>query len=188
MWFKRQSKPIQNALTGAPYFLQSLDSVDATDDQLERITSICNEPAVYRWLFESRYSGQPYPGSSAAEWLSWGADGWINQTHFAFAVLNAEGRVAAACDIKDTNRDSAEIGYWSGAAHRGIMTNAVQAMLELGLEAGFRGFFAEVHQENLQSRGVLTRAGLQLTERSPRRPFYLIYECVMRMREHPGSC
>ena len=156
--------------------LQSVDSVAGTADNLDRITAICNEEQVYSWLFRGMFSGQPYPRTSAEEWLSWGSDGWKHGSHFVFAVLDSGGDVAAACDIKDTNLGCAEIGYWSSAAHRGIMTNAVQAMIDLAVEAGFCGFFAEVHGENVRSQGVLLRSGLTLSDMAPRKPAHLIYK------------
>ncbi len=156
--------------------LQSVDSVDRTAEQLDRITSICNEDQVYSQLFQGMFSGLPYPRTSAEEWLSWGADGWESGSHFVFAVLDSSGHVAAACDIKDANPDGAEIGYWSSASHKGIMTNAVRAMMDLARGAGFQGFFAEVHQENLRSQGVLVRSGFGPSDMTARRPAHLLYK------------
>ncbi len=186
MQFPHKSKVVHHALTGAPYQLQPVDAVEATPQQLSQITAICNEYRVYSWLFKDRFSGQPYPSSSAADWLSWGIQGWHDGSHFVFVVLDHSGLVVAACDIKDANPDLAEIGYWSSIHHRGIMTNAVRAMVELGKEAGFRRFFAEAHRENVRSQAVLKRTGFVLSDLSPRKPEHLIY-----LREtdtgHPAS-
>jgi RimJ/RimL family protein N-acetyltransferase len=176
MKFARKSTSIQNALTGEPYLLQSVDSVDRTGEQFDRIAAICNEEQVYSWLFQSMFTGIPYPRTSAEEWLSWGTDGWKDGSHFVFAVLDSSGHVAAACDIKDTNLDCAEIGYWSSANHRGIMTNAVRAMIELASEAGFSGFFAEAHEDNLRSQDVLVRSGFSLADIPPRKANHRIYQ------------
>lgn len=156
--------------------LQSVDSVDRTAEQLDRVTAICNEKQVYSWLFQVMFSGLPYPRTSAEEWLLWGTAGWKQRSYFVFAVLDSSGHVAAACDIKDTNLDCAEIGYWSSTNHRGIMTNAIQAMIDLALEAGFRGFFAEVHEDNIRSQGVLIRSGFVRGDMHPRKADHRIYQ------------
>ncbi len=176
MHFTRKSTLIQNALTGEPYVLQSVDSVDRTAEQFDRITAICNEEQVYSWLFQGMFSGLPYPRTSAEEWLSWGTDGWKHRSHFVFAVLDSSGHVAAACDIKDTNLGCAEIGYWSSANHRGIMTNAVRAMIDLASKAGFSGFFAEAHEDNFRSQGVLARSGFSLADIPSRKANHRVYQ------------
>ncbi len=183
MHFARKSKAIQNALTQEPYLLQSVDLLDPTSEHIDRIAAICNEPQVYSWLFQGLFSGLPYPRTSAQEWLSWGTEGWLHGTHFVFAVLDSSGYVAAACDIKDTNVDGAEIGYWASNNHRGIMTNAIRAMLDLASEAGFRGFFASVHEENSPSQGVLLRVGFVPSGNHPQKPDHRIYRIGLE-----GSC
>jgi hypothetical protein len=39
--------------------------------------------------------------------------------------VDAEGLMATACDIKNAKFDDADLGYWSGGAHRGVMTNSI---------------------------------------------------------------
>lgn len=173
--FPRKTQTIKNALTGELYSLHPIDSIQPTESHIEKVTSICNEPEIYQWLYSEMFDGQPYPSESAVEWISWGAEGWQNGTHFVFVVLDSTGVIVAACDIKDTDPERAEIGYWASVGHRGIMTNAVKAMLDLAEQAGFRGFFAEVLPKNLRSQAVLNRSGFALTEDNAQKAGLTVY-------------
>lgn len=175
MDFTSKSALILNALTAQPYRLQSVDSLLVTAEQLDRITTICNEEQIYSWLFRDMFSGRPYPRSAAADWINWGCEGWKNRTHFVFAVMDSSDHVVAACDIKDPNLDAAEIGYWCSIHHRGIMTNAILAMMTLAEQAGFRGFSAQVHSDNIPSQQVLLRAGFVPGEINPSKLTHRIY-------------
>ena len=167
---------IENALTGEHYQLQAIDSIEPSKVHIGRITEICNEPEMYRWLYRDMFEGQPYPPDSAHDWIAWGTEGWEKGTHFVFVVVDRDGEIAAACDIKDADPDHAEIGYWVAKDHRGIMTNAVLAMLDLAGRAGFRRFFAEVHPENERSQAVLQRTGFLLSEDEAQTPGHLVYK------------
>ena len=62
----------------------------------------------------------------------------------------------------DVERFNAEIGYWLGEAFwgRGIMAEAVQAMVHYGFEElGFVRISAGVFEQNLSSMRVLEKAG-----------------------------
>src|SRR5687768_105517 len=104
--------PVPCHFSGEPYFLVRADQVSATPDRLAEIVRIANEPDIYSWLFNERLAGQPYPVEMAAQWLTWAADGWRDNTHFCFAVTDSTGAIAAACDIKSNNPEEAEVGYW----------------------------------------------------------------------------
>ena len=173
--FLQKTKAIKNILTQEVYSLQSIDSIQPAEDRVKQVSSICNEPEVYRWLYRDMFGGDPYPSSAAVEWISWGAEGWQNGTHFVFIVLDGAGEIVAACDIKNTDLDRAEIGYWASVHHRGIMTNAVAAMIEMGEESGFRGFSAEVLPENIRSQAVLVRTGFELSEDAAQKSGLLVY-------------
>jgi len=173
--FKQKSQTIENAITGDTYLLQAIDALQPTEDHIEKVTSICNEPELYRWLYREMFDGQPYPSDSAVDWISWGMEGWRDGSHFIFVVLDSSGEVAAACDIKSSDPSHAEIGYWMGKEHKGIMTNAVLAMLDLAEQAGFEGFYAEVHPENERSQAVLQRTGFMLSKDKPQKSGHLVY-------------
>lgn len=173
--FHRKAQTIENALTGELYSLQAIDSIQPAKAHIDKITSICNEPEVYRWLYSEMFDGDSYPPESAVEWVSWGTDGWNKDAHFVFVVLDSAGTIAAACDIKSSNPDGSEIGYWASVKHRGVMTNAVAAMLELAEAAGFREFFAEVLSKNVRSQAVLNRLGFLLSEDKAGKPDKIVY-------------
>ena len=88
-----------------------------------------------------------------------GGAGWQSNQHFLFIVVDSRGHAAGACDIKTSDLYAAEIGYWASKEHRGIMTNAVRAMLEAGFTAGFQRFYAHVRPGNTASSAVLQRLG-----------------------------
>jgi RimJ/RimL family protein N-acetyltransferase len=151
--------PVTNHLSGRRYSVLRCDHVEPTLDRLAEIVAICNEPEVYSWVFREVLSGRAYPTEKAMEWLLWASDGWRANTHFCFAVTDDSGAIVAACDIKSSNPDGAEIGYWASALHRGVMTNAVDAMCQAARQAGFRSLMARVRHENSQSQAVLARVG-----------------------------
>jgi len=150
--------PLTNHHTGRTYHLVRASDVPAGPEALARIAAVCNEPEVYEWLFRGRLSGQTYTPDMARHFLQWAGEGWAAGTHFVFIVVDRDGAVAAACDIK-TNTRIAEIGYWASCDHRGVMTNAVTALIALAAEAGFVGLFARTKPGNTRSEAVLARAG-----------------------------
>lgn len=154
-----QIKPIKNCINGRVYEIKRIDKINISSDQLRRIESICNEPLVFQTLFSELFPDGVYPLSSAQDWITWGRSGWEQESHFVFAVLDSDGLVVAACDIKSNNKDLSEIGYWSSIKHRGIMTDSVQSILDLAHKAGFKEFYAEVHEDNTKSQAVLHRLG-----------------------------
>ena len=162
--FSFKKSVIENHLTGTSYNLRRMADLEATDDFIDSVVSVCNEPQVYDWLFRERLEGKPYPPSDAGWFKEWGTQGWEDNTHYLFIVTDDKGRAAAACDIKSADLDAAEIGYWASGHHRGVMTNAVKAMVAAGFEAGFRRFYARVKPGNDASAAVLKRSGFIPTE------------------------
>ncbi len=154
--------PVVNYFTGGFYDLIPCNQIAATWDRTAEVAAICNEPAVYEWLFRERLMGMSYTPEMAIDWLASASDGWRDQTHFCFAILNGAGKIAAACDIKSSNPDGAEIGYWCSASEPGIITNAVIALCGLAKQAGFRSLMAGARHGNFRSRAVLSRAGFWL--------------------------
>jgi RimJ/RimL family protein N-acetyltransferase len=151
-------EPIQNHLTGQNYFLIRADDLSPRKRRIHEITSICNEPHVYDWLFRKVLGGRRYPREMATEWLASSTDGWREESHFVFAVIDAHGSLGAACDIKGADLHDAEIGYWSSSRHSGIMTNAVRSMCGVAKKAGYRSLMARILRDNIRSQGVLERA------------------------------
>lgn len=174
--------PIKNAVTGAPYLVQPMSRFVASKSNLDAIAGICNEELVYRWCFQGLCEGKPYPPSMAEEWIEYGTLGWEKVTHFVYLVTDSDGTIAAACDIKSATVERAEVGYWSSAAHRGVMTNATRAILRLADEAGFRVLFADIHPENQRSLAVIRRCGFWQVDRMPSISGHLAFD-----RSHPDK-
>lgn len=150
---------VSNHLNGDRYTLQRVADIDSSQTQVERITSICNEPIIFSSLFSKMFPDGRYPESAARDFLNWATAGWEQETHFVFATLDADGLVVSTCDIKSNNLEEAEIGYLCSAAHTGVMTNSVKAMVALAKEAGFLQFLAHVRVDNIASQRVLERVG-----------------------------
>ncbi|MDF1813590.1 MAG: GNAT family N-acetyltransferase [Verrucomicrobiales bacterium] len=165
--FRNHPCEVINHLNGDRYTLESVADIDPSQIQVERITSICNEPAVFSMLFSEMFPEGRYPESAAREFLNWVTDGWQQGTHFVFATLDSDGLVVSTCDIKSDNIEEAEIGYLCSSAHSGVMTNSVKAMTGLGIKAGFENFFALVRVDNIASQRVLERVGFHRDEEFP---------------------
>jgi RimJ/RimL family protein N-acetyltransferase len=150
--------PITNHVTGLPYFVVPANELEAMPNGLALVSRICNEPEVYDWLFRESYEGRPHTEKNASAWFSWSREGWLNSTRFVFATVDAQGDLAAACDIK-TNDRVAEIGYWASARHRGVMTNTVKAIVDFARFRSFEGLFARTRLGNVRSEAVLLRSG-----------------------------
>ncbi len=156
-------RSLVNHLTGAAFRLVPTGEIRADDEAIDRIVSICSEAAIYEWLFRRPFGGRPYGSDDARQWLRWAREGWSSGAYFVFAVVGSDGLVAAACDIK-SDEPMPEIGYWCSQHHRGVMTNAVAAMCNLGRESGFRGFYARTKHGNVRSEAVLQRCGFLAAE------------------------
>ncbi len=157
-------EPVRRHESEQRFSLVRADSLIADDRMLEQLVAICNEPEIYRWLFAGLCCGMPYRSQHAEAWLQWARRGWLENTHFAFAVLDEQGDIVAACDIKSNTVRDAEIGYWCSKSASGIMTHAVRAMIDLALRAGFQSFTAYTHPGNTRSLAVLNRLGFSCPE------------------------
>lgn len=152
---------IENFKTGETCQLWRVDKMSITEDDYEQIRKICNEAAVYDFLFREKLEGKPYPIEKAKGFIDWATKGWTENTHFVFIVRNPEGKIVAAVDTKSNDLAGAEIGYWASEDYPGIMTNAVKAMIEINKRAGFKSVWARVKKDNEKSCGVQERAGLK---------------------------
>ena len=107
-----------------------------------------------------------------------GYSGWSENDKFIFLILSPSGNVAAAIDIKSPDLTDAEIGYWASESHPGCMTNTTTELLKLARVAGFRSLFGRTKKGNIDSVGVLLRAGFRFdavdSEESDTYDFYRI--------------
>ncbi|MFB9993345.1 GNAT family N-acetyltransferase [Deinococcus oregonensis] len=150
---------LPHPFTGQPYSLHRADQLPAAPARAREIAAVCNEPLVYDRLFRARRQGQPYAAEEAQAFLDWAAAGWQEGTHFVFLLLDADHHVAGALDIKSADLNSAEIGYWLGGAHRGIMTSALNTLIDAAQGAGFQRLWARPDADNTRSVALLERAG-----------------------------
>lgn len=157
------SVPIISHRTQREYRLTPASMVDADSMALAEIVRICNEPGVYDNLFAGPLSNRAYALDDAQRFISWSYDGWREGTHFVYFIVDTNGSVVGAIDIKSTNLASAEIGYWLSAEHSGAMTSAVVALASLAREAGFAELHALIRPDNQRSSAVVERAGFVYT-------------------------
>ncbi|MEM7601228.1 MAG: GNAT family protein [Verrucomicrobiota bacterium] len=165
--FPKNACEVVNHLTRDHLTLIRVADIDCSQAQFDRIISICNESVVFSSLFSEMFPEGRYPESAAQEFVRWSKEGWEKGTHFVFATVDSDGLVVSTSDIKSNQRDDAEIGYLCSAAHSGVMTNSVSAMLNLAVEAGFRSFIAHVRAHNVASQRVLKRVGFRRVGESP---------------------
>lgn len=141
------------------FSLVRADSIVANARVRWQLVAVCNEPEIYRWLFADLCGGNSYSVEDADTWINWAYGGWRENTHFAFAVLDQQTDIVAACDIKSNAMVDAEIGYWCSTSASGVTTNAVRAMIDVALRAGFRSFIGYTRPGNARSVAVLARLG-----------------------------
>lgn len=157
--FLNQNKPIINALNGETYTLIPLYAVEPSAHHFEQVTAICNERLVYHWCFRVLCMAEAYPVSLASEWFTWAKEGWESGSHYVYALMSATGEIVGSCDIKSGDCERAEIGYWCSKKHRGVMTNAVRALLELASQAGYQCLSAAISTGNTRSISLIRRCG-----------------------------
>lgn len=150
---------IANQLNSFTYRMVPAVQVAATPEHLENLASICNQQAIYDFLFRERFNGRPYGMNDGQSFLDWAGKGWREQTHFVFLLLAPSGLIAGALDIKSGDRVMAEIGYWCSTLHRGLMSGAVAELKSMASQASFTTLFGRVRKDNIASIKVLERNG-----------------------------
>lgn len=155
------SKQFLNAKSGSIQVLSRASLIDAAPECIQRIVQICNETAVYDFLFRRRLNGNSYDESMALGFLEWAKKGWDEGTHYVFIATDENGRIDAALDIKSNDLEKAEVGYWSSALKSGVVTPGLELMCSIASEAGFRGLTALTLPGNDRSQAVLRRNQFQ---------------------------
>ena len=154
--------PVERFGVPQVYRMRSMDAgAMFSKDDISVIVRICNEPLLWRFLFRDRLGGRPrYQEQDALAFLDWARAGWISGEHMIFVLRDENEHIGACVDVGrlDESRE-ALIGYWAGAHHRGVMTNALVRLAQLSKEAGYLKLVALVEPENVRSARVLTRAG-----------------------------
>ncbi len=146
------------------YRMQSVDSsFHFSTEDIAMVVGICNEPPVQRFLFRDRLGGRRYDERDARDFEDWARNGGVSGRHRVFLLRDPRGHIGACVEVRglDESGDTL-VGYWAGAHHRGVVTNAVECLARLAKEAGYPKLVAVVEPENVRSTGVLERAGFSL--------------------------
>ena len=151
--------PIKNYIDGSGYYLVPATEVHASDSVHRVIAEICNEQAVFDYLFRSALGDGPYSVEMARGFLEWSKAGWESEQYYVFFIMNKVGDITGCITIKSNDLECAEIGYWCSKNHPGVMTNTVMALCSLAQANGFRRFDVRVKTVNQRSAAVLIRAG-----------------------------
>ena len=158
-------RPVLRFPTQEPCTLEAVDDTVAWTPQDETtLVTICNQPLIYQRLFRKRLGDQPYSVDQAQSFRRWAQQGWRDRSWFVFLLRDSHDQIVGAIDIKSDTTEGAEIGYWASATSPGIITNAVLQLCEVAREAGYERLFALVAPDNVQSLGVVSRAGFVQTE------------------------
>lgn len=160
--------PVRNFLNGEEYRMLGGEAIVFTTEDLNDIVRVCSQENCYNAVFRRRLQGRPYTLANAISFANWVKEGWENHTHFAFIVRNQEGKFAGTLDIKSSNLERAEIGYWSDELQSGFMTNAVLQLIQASKNAGYKSLYARVKEENVRSAQVLLRADFVETSKKMR--------------------
>jgi RimJ/RimL family protein N-acetyltransferase len=151
--------PFNNYLGGESLQVVRADALLTTKIVRIQVASICNQPLIYKTLFQEAFGDVPYTEKNAQEFFEWAHQGWRSNSHFVFLLVNEHDHIVGALDIKSADFAAAEVGYWASAEYPGNVTNALVAMLDAATVVGFSRFTAYVRKGNGKSTRVLERAG-----------------------------
>lgn len=149
---------------GKTFRMEALDAqtIDRAENLAEDIYQNCHQGPIWERIF-SVFFPQGYQLSDARDYLQICRGSWESGKSFPYGLFDGR-QLVGACDIKEKNESNkAEIGYWLNAAHSGIMTNAVNILLQEARRTGYAGLFAYTALTNDKSAAVLRRTGFQIT-------------------------
>ena len=156
-------REITNFLTGDKYEMIGGSDLIFSEKDIKKIVEICNRPSTYDILFNKPFKGRAYTEADAKWFENFVKEGWEKQTHFVFVIRKTDSEIIGVIDIKSTDFDRAEIGYWADENYSGFMTNTVNELLSLAKEGGYKKLFAGVLARNDKSIKVLERSGFVKT-------------------------
>ena len=175
------TEEIVNFKTGEKCRLVSSENPEQINEKdIAKIVKICNQRAVYDFLFVERCSGKPYTEADAKGFVQWAAEGWRDQKWFVFLIRNSQDEIVGCIDIKSNNLEMAEIGYWADMNFPGIMTNAAKKVVELATKNGFKNIYATTRPDNERSQMVLLRNGF-VRDGEMQKPNGLRYKFVRKL-------
>jgi RimJ/RimL family protein N-acetyltransferase len=126
--------------------------------------SICNEPRVFQLFIDIPRFKDGYTREHAKGFVESAKQGWEEDSKYTFFIKNPNDEIVACLDIKSSDINNGEIGYWASERYSGVMTNAVIKLLELAKKGGFYHLHALIKSENEKSAKVVTKAGLKFIQ------------------------
>lgn len=160
-----QASKIQNFKTKQFFSLQPLTKQLPNQESLvQDIYACCTEEEIYNWLFQKIFP-EGYTLKNAVGFIEYGEKGWNEGTHFIYAILSQDPvpKLVGAIDIKSSNLDEAEVGYWLSKDYSGLMTNALNQIIQLAKENQYKKLIAYTDDGNTSSEKVLKRANFKYT-------------------------
>lgn len=142
------------------YICGGRDMVFSAED-MATIAEICSQEEIYDLLFKRRFEGRPYTIADAEKFITWLKQGWVDDSYFVFLIRNDENKIIGAIDIKSADLESAEVGYWADKNEPGFMTAALEEIVVIAKNAGYKKLWAKVLTSNNKSIGVLERNQFQ---------------------------
>jgi RimJ/RimL family protein N-acetyltransferase len=144
---------------GTPAYVTSAHEGSFGSADVDRVVEICSEQEIYDVLFRRLFKGAPYARTHAEGFREFCYAGWRDRSSFVFLIRDSSNRIVGAMDIKSTDRDASEIGYWASRRSPGYMTNALTVLLSLARDAGYRSLNASTLLDNTRSQQLLGRVG-----------------------------
>ena len=166
---------IRNHLDQRTFFLRRADSISDSPDVRSQMAAICNQHLVYEALFKEGMQGRAYTEKNAGGFLAWAKSGWADNTYYVFFIVDENSEILGCMDIKSSNLDEAEIGYWASAERPGNVTGALVKLCEQSCDLGFNRFVAYAKWDNQKSINVLLRAGFEIAQDLEHRSGYASY-------------
>jgi RimJ/RimL family protein N-acetyltransferase len=128
-----------------------------TAADLPAVARECADPEIARFI---PFIPVPYSLADAESWLANVDAQWERGTERTFAIADAE--TAALLGVVTIRlREGGSVGYWTArdARGRGVMTEAVTAVVAQAREQGIRRLFLTTHLDNLASQRVAEKTG-----------------------------
>jgi RimJ/RimL family protein N-acetyltransferase len=163
--------PIKNFHTGEEYYLSSFNQ-PLTNIQLQQLVVTCNQPPIFKFLFESMFGGRKYNLKDAIKFTTDNIRNWKQQKQFTFHITNKDRQIVAMLDIKSPPIGS-EIGYWADKNHPGLMTNALKEIINLSKKAGYKSLHTLILSTNQRSINLSKRLGFKYEKEVFEREKYL---------------
>ena len=105
-----------------------------------------------------------YSEAEAADWISYCQQAWEARREFPFGIFDRSGELLGGVGLSHVDRanNSANLGYWVAAAHRGkgVASSAARLAARMGFEQlGFTRIEIVVFVDNIASHQVAEKLG-----------------------------